>query len=403
MAAPRKLPSLPRRLVTRRAGPVPVIGLEAEFTLYVDDVKRLPEEVFGNAQEFVRQKMLPRKGRSFQLPVGGAVYFDTGVIEVATPIIEIEAGCAVRAGRTLWEQIEFVRGELDAWEIANSHRLRLEGFSTHYNVSRADRARAQRRPAVGTSGACMLTYLLHPPVMLLAANRLSTGIGVRPRGNRLEVTADFTPDPDLMIATASLITGIIRAVLEWPVHSVAELQRRGFPVIAGFSPCKHTSRKGFLARHFCFPRNPFTADINATDWRLVDGRHRSLRQIALEIACPFRDAIRAVTDGEAFTHIFEVLSGRARSLLDFPTRPARYEDAGHRIPWNRRTHRTLPRSRYERVIHRVLTHEPIRIGAALYEPERMIGWHAVAFRHRQTGRRRTFTLDELAAHGMADI
>ena len=135
MAALRKLPTLSRRLALRRVGPVPVIGLEAEFTLYVDDVKRRPEEVFGSAQNFVRQKMLPRKGRSFQLPVGGAVYFDTGVIEVATPIIEIEAGCAVRAGRTLWEQIEFIRGELDAWEISHGQRVRLEGFSTHYNVS----------------------------------------------------------------------------------------------------------------------------------------------------------------------------------------------------------------------------------------------------------------------------
>ncbi|MEI9895950.1 MAG: hypothetical protein WDN28_19275 [Chthoniobacter sp.] len=248
-------------------------GSKREFTLYVDDVKRLPEEVFGTAQEFVRQKMLPRKGRSFQLPVGGAVYFDTGVIEVATPIIEIEAGCAPRAGRTLWEQIEFVRGELDAWELANGQRVRLEGFSTHYNVSvpvthsfSAARLRQIAR---------LLTYLLHPPVMLLAANKLSTGVGVRPRGDRLEVTADFTPDPDLMIATTSLITGIILAVLAWPTHSVAEMKRRGLPIIAGFAPCKHTSRQGFLARHFCFPRNPFTADVNVSDWRLVDGRQRS--------------------------------------------------------------------------------------------------------------------------------
>jgi len=402
MAAPYKLPSLSRRLVARRAGPVPVpvIGLEAEFTLYVDDVKRRPEEVFGTAQKFVRQKMLPRKGRSYQLPVGGAVYFDTGVIEVATPIIEIEAGCAVRAGRTLWEQIEFVREELDAWETAHQQRVRLEGFSTHYNVSVpvGSSISAARLHQV----ARMLTYLLHPPVMLLAANKLSTGVGVRPRGDRLEVTADFTPDPDLMIATTSLITGMILAVLDWPVHSVAEMKRRGIPIIAGFAPCKHTSRKGFLARHFCFPRNPFTADINAPDWRLVDGRHRSLRQIALEIALPFRHAIQAVTDTDASTHVFEVLCGRARSLLDFSARPARYEDAGRRIEWNRRTHRTLPRSRYEQVIHRILTHRPIRIGSALYEPERMIGWHAVAFRHQRTGRRRTFTLDELVVHAMAE-
>ncbi len=400
MAAPRKLPTVHRRLVTQRDERMLVIGLEAEFTLYVDDVKRLPEEVFGNAQNFIRQKMLPRKGRSFQLPVGGAVYFDTGVIEVATPIIEIEAGCAVRAGRTLWEQIEFIREELDVWQAAHGRRVRLEGFSTHYNVSVP--VEHALGPARLRQAARMLTYLLHPPVMLLAANKLSTGVGVRPRGDRLEVTCDFTPDPDLMIATASLVTGIILEVLKWPAHTLAELKRRGLPVIAGFTPCKHSSRQGFLARHFCFPRNPFAADVNAVDWRLTDGRLRSLRQIALEIAWPFRESIRAVTDGDALTHVFEVLSGRARSLLDFPTRPPRYEDAGHRIEWNRRTHRTLPRSRYEQIIHRVLTHRPIRIGTSLYDPERMIGWHAVAFRHQQTGRRRTVTLDELAAQGMAD-
>ena len=49
MATLRKLPSLSRRLLARHFGPVPVIGLEAEFTLYVNDVKRLPEEVFGRA------------------------------------------------------------------------------------------------------------------------------------------------------------------------------------------------------------------------------------------------------------------------------------------------------------------------------------------------------------------
>jgi hypothetical protein len=395
MAKTRKSSSSLPRPASARRGQVPVIGLEAEFTLYVDGVKQKPEDVFGTAQAFIRQKMLPRKGRSYQLPTGGAVYFDTGVIEVATPIIEIEPGCAVRAGRTLWEQIDCIRKELDAWEAAHGRKVRLEGFSTHYNVSvpperKLDAARMR-------SLARLLTYLLHPPVMLLATNPLSTGVGVRPRGNRVEITVDFTPDPDLMIATASLITGVVLAVLEWPSHELGELERRGFPVIAHFRPCKHTSRQGFLARHVCFPRNPYAADVNVSDWRLTDGRTRSLRQVALEIARPFRRAIRAVTDAAALTHIYEVLSGRARSLLDFPERPPRYEDAGRDIDWNRRCHRTLPRSRYEQVIHRILTHRPIRIGKALYQPERMIGWYEVALRHTSTGRRRIFTLDDLAA------
>src|SRR2546425_3292648 len=112
-----------------------VIGLEAEFTLFVQDQKRRPEHVFRNPQAIVRERMVPRSGRSFHLPSGGALYFDTGVIEVATPIIEIERGCCVRVARSLWEQIEFVRNELDIWERQHRSRVRLQGFSAHYNIS----------------------------------------------------------------------------------------------------------------------------------------------------------------------------------------------------------------------------------------------------------------------------
>src|SRR5207237_977701 len=96
---------------------------------------RLPEHVFRNPQAIVRARMLPRSGRSRHLPSGGAIYFDTGVIEVATPIIEIERGCCPRAVRSLWEQIEFLRNELDAWEQRRDSRVRLQGFSAHYNIS----------------------------------------------------------------------------------------------------------------------------------------------------------------------------------------------------------------------------------------------------------------------------
>src|SRR6186713_2135527 len=93
-----------------------VIGLEAEFSVYVNDEKCLPEKVFGAPKNLVRGGTIPRAGRSVHLPSGGALYFDTGVVEVATPIIELEAGCCVRAVRSLWEQIEFVRKALDTWE-----------------------------------------------------------------------------------------------------------------------------------------------------------------------------------------------------------------------------------------------------------------------------------------------
>jgi hypothetical protein len=76
--------------------PRAVIGLEAEFSLIINGVRQRPEKIFGTAQKLIRRKMLPRTGRSFQLPSGGAIYFDTGVIEVATPIVELEPGCCYR-------------------------------------------------------------------------------------------------------------------------------------------------------------------------------------------------------------------------------------------------------------------------------------------------------------------
>lgn len=372
----------------------PVIGFEAEFTLFVNGRKRRPEAVFGTPQRIVRARMLPRTGRSFHLPSGGAVYFDTGVIEVATPIIEIEPGCCVRAGRSLWEQIAFLRAELDAWEKRAGSVARLEGFSAHFNVSlppeRGLTAAGERQ------FARLLTCLLHVPVMLLAANRLSTGVGVRPRGARVEVTVDFTPDPDLMIAAASLATGIILGVLRWPAHGLGELARRGFPLIAGFKPRRHTSRQGFLARFDCFPRSPFTADPNARDWRTTDGRTMSLREIAAAITAPFLHDIRAVTNGAYVEQIGAVFDGRSRSLLDFPERPPRYEDVGRIIDWNRHSLRTLPRSAYECVIHRILERRPLRVGRETFQPMRMQGWYEVVFRNVRNGHRRVFNLDDLA-------
>jgi hypothetical protein len=389
--------SLTRRRTKAEAGPVAVVGMEAEFTHYVQEEKRLPEHVFRNPQAIVRERMLPRTGKSYHLPSGGALYFDTGVIEVATPIIEVEQGCAVRAVRSLWEQIGFLRAELDAWEAGASATARLEGFSTHYNIS------APNLPHLDTAGmrrlALLLTYLLPAPVMLLAANRLSTGIGVRPREGRVEVTADFTPDPNLMAAAATLIFGIVSEVAEWPSHELGELERRGFPVMAGVYPRKHTSRKGFLARFDCFEQNPFAADPCAELWLLTDGRTVSLRKIAMEIARPFRRAMLRLADTDTVRHLFTVLGGHARSLLDFPDRPSQYEDAGRVIDWSRRRQiDRLPRSRYERVIQRIITHRPVRVGPDEYRPERMQGWYEVVFRNTRNGRRRVFNLDDLVRH-----
>ncbi len=137
-----------RHLDLRRPPPRPVIGIEAEFTLFIDDVQRRPEKIFGTPRGLIRKRMIPRTGRSYQLPAGGAIYFDTGVIEVATPIVELGPGCCYRATRLLWEQIRYVRRELDAWSRRHKRRARLQGFSTHYNFSFPARAEIERRARV---------------------------------------------------------------------------------------------------------------------------------------------------------------------------------------------------------------------------------------------------------------
>jgi len=141
--------------------PRAVIGLEAEFNLFVNGRRRRPEKVFGDPSRLVRRRMIRRTGKSFQSPAGGAIYFDTGVIEVATPIVELEPGCCYRATRSLWEQIRFLRAELDHWARRNRCQCRLQGFSTHYNFSfpNARKSNFATRPSLRI---CSRTFCPHP-------------------------------------------------------------------------------------------------------------------------------------------------------------------------------------------------------------------------------------------------
>ena len=339
--------------------------------------------------------MIPRTGKSFQLPAGGAIYFDTGVIEVATPIIELEPGCCYRATRLLWEQIRCLRVELDHWGKRHNCQCRLQGFSTHYNFSFPN-VRSKFRNA--TKLAYLLAHILPVPVILLATNRQSSAVGVRPRGNRVEVTVDFTPDPALMLATCAFVAGVVETVLRWEDFGLRQLERHGIPRMARFRLRKHSSRRGWRVTVDSLGENPFVADINEPRWKLRDGRMLSLRAIAAETLRPFRLRIRRISGSSTLEHIAAVFGGDARSLLDFEKRPDAYDDVGHGIDWGRRRMRRWPRSKYERVIHRVIAREPMRIGQKRYVVERMNGWYEVEFREMGTKRRRMFNLDELVRY-----
>jgi hypothetical protein len=378
---------------------LPAIGLESEFSLVVDGQPARPEDIFGDPRAFIRGSLIHRTGTSYQLPSGAAIYFDTGVIEVATPLVELERGSVARAGRSLWESICFIRGELDEWDRKNGHVTRLVGFSTHYNIS-IEGSRGSRAQSLDALSR-LLTYVLPPPVMLLALNCRSTGVGVRPRGDRVEVTADFTPSSTLMIAAGSLITGIVREVITWPSFRLDTLAQRAVPGIVGFRPIPHTSRKGWLARIDCYPENPITTDIDARVWPLTRDRstRASLREIATGIFTAFRRPIARVADPLSLRLIHAVLSGRTASLLELPDRPREYEDVGRLCGWQPfYPDALLERSRFERVVMHALAGETLRFGGVNYTPTGMQGWSRVVFRRDDDGQQITLSLEDLLGH-----
>jgi hypothetical protein len=382
-----------------RSRRMPAIGLEAEFATVVDGVLARPEDVFGSPRRIVRGPMVHRTGRSYHLPAGGgAVYFDTGVIEIATPMIEIERGCGARGTRSLWESLGFLRSELDAWEASQERSVRLVGFSTHYNVSFEPPGDASGTRTVQRLGY-LLAHVLAAPVMLLAANRRSTGIGVRPRENRVEVTADFTPDAALMAATATLVVGIVRAVMAWPSYDLTELEAHGIPVVSGYAPVPHSTRKGWVARPGCFPRNPFTSDVNREMWATTTGERLSLRQMAGRTTRAFWASIRSFGDPLSLKLIGAVMRGRAPSLLELPDRPAAYDDVGRLCRWDDLFPLTLlPRSRYERVLGNAVAGRRVRMDGCWHKPIGVRGWTHVVFRRERDGARRVLSLDEMLAH-----
>jgi hypothetical protein len=434
---------------------MPVIGLEAEFKVFIDGLEIEPETYWRTPSAFIDRPLLQRSSKASQLPTGGAIYFDGGVLEVVTPVIEIAPQCTARVVRSLWEQIGFVRDQLDRWESRNGNQVRLASFSCHYNIS-FELPRDQRnRNRTIQKLALLLAHLLPVPAIVAGANRRSTGLGVRPRRDRIEITFDFTPDPGLMAATTALIVGIVRDVVSWPSYLVSEIERRGIPAVPGAAPGKHPTRKGWVTRDFHFPVNPFSGDIDAP---IHDGR--SLRDIALGVATAFGASIRRYSDPFSYRLLFSVLRGETPSLLDLDERPGAYDDVGRVARWgqsipelenyasamqdegdrnprrrradveerlappwrgegvDRRARVTLPprlqrrdegerrriappvssprltRSAYERVFLRLAAGKQLKIGREILTPVGVRGWYHAVFRDAQ-GAERMLSIDQV--------
>src|SRR3984893_5296627 len=146
---------------------MPVTGMEAEFNVVLNGVEIAPRAYWKDPTAFIDVPLLRRTRSSLQLPTGGAVYFDRGVIEVVTPVIELAPGSTARMVRNLWEQIQFVRDQLTKWERKNGHTVRLKAYSSHYNISYEIPKRHQTKARNEKALALLLSYILPVPVMLV--------------------------------------------------------------------------------------------------------------------------------------------------------------------------------------------------------------------------------------------
>jgi hypothetical protein len=370
----------------------PVLGIEVEFQVFCDGNLCTPEALFGTAGTLFPIQQVPWTGKPVGLPHGGVVYFDRGVIEVVTPPIELSKTAARDAVQCLWQQINWVRRHLDNWQKNANRIVQLRGFSAHYNVSFDTRLRNECRSLERLS--YLLVHILPFAAIPIATNDRSTGVGVRPRRNRIEITIDFTPDSERTIAVAGVIVGVARAVMNWKRYSVSQAVQNRLPLIRPFRPMKHTSRSGWLAHSSSYDKNPFNATTFGRSWKTQNAKRRSGPSVSRSIVKIFWPSISLFLDRRARWVLRKILNMSAAFVRGYRNCDNYYDvratDASQAAKWSDGTYASLLAKFYQG--------RKIRVRKAVLRPVRVLGWFVVEFRDICTAKRHVMTLDEILSN-----
>lgn len=366
----------------------PVCGIEAEFHSILDGEQWRPEDIFGVPGAVFPSGQVRWRGKPLALPHGGVVYFDRGAIEVVTPPIELSQDASREVVQCLFSEIFWLRQHLDIWEDVTRRSLRMRGYSAHYNISSMIRTRDTTRQLAHLS--YLLCHIITFPVIMLATNHTSTGVGVRPRRNRIEITVDFTPEPKLMTATMALLLGIVSEVMRWKTYTIEELSHRSIPLLSNFCPRRHSSREGWLAHASCFPVNPFTANAFHGIWDTQEHGRLSLSQISESIVSYFWPSIQFFSR-DCADYIWGLVRGSLQGLRGSATVPDSYENVcgadGKQEQWSP--------DRYASILAHCYLGRAIKLNGILFRPLRILGWFVIELQEEVSGRTRIVTLDEL--------
>lgn len=137
------------------------------------------------------RRLDPADRNAYRCHWGGALTADGREAEIATPPVPLAPGYALEVVRSTDRGRQCLRDVLP-------DGLRLEGYSTHINLSVPDRRLLRT--------ARLFAYRFAPAVMLLMDGPGSPGLLVRPRPGRLELGGDYV-DGEALRAVVVLAAG----------------------------------------------------------------------------------------------------------------------------------------------------------------------------------------------------